>query len=195
MRSGLAAAIASEVTRADPIGSRVAARGNVCAARRAGQRLFQPPAQVEQHAIPIVKRLAQAVDSFIGVSDGGRHRVSRHRSYGRRRCCARFRHGWSYANRHRRRSYARHCSARTFASKNGNAASEPKSAAPGPNNAGPEPERVAHLGSAATVPRLRAPRSAMSRRERPVSPIGFRTLTPSRIQTGSRFPCRPIWRN
>jgi hypothetical protein len=162
------------------------------ATRSAALRTSKTVCQVEHHAFLFAKRLAQAVDSFIGVSDGGRHRVSRHRSYGRRHCCARFRHGWSYANRHRRRSYARYYLAQTFASKSGNAASEPNTAAPRPNNVGSEPERVAHLGSAATVPRLHALRSAMSRRERPVSPIGFRTLTASRIQPGSSFPCRPI---
>jgi hypothetical protein len=141
--------------------------------------------------------------------NGGRHRVKRRRpSYGLRQSCAPRRRCQSCVRRHRRRSYARpRCSSvRTFAAQIGNAVLEPNTAvlepsiavlepsiaAPEPNTAAPEPGCVAHPGSVATAPGLRALRSAVPCCEHPASPIGSRTLTPSPIQTGSSFPCRPI---
>ena len=133
--------------------------------------------------------------------NGGRHRAKRRRpSYGLRQSCAP-RRRQSCVRRHRRRSYARprHSSAPTFAARIGTAALErntaalePSTAAPEPNTAAPEPGCVAHPGSVATAPRLRDLRSAAPCCERPASPIGSRTLTPSPPQTGSSFPCRPI---
>src|SRR5512143_4048660 len=90
------------------------------------------------------QRSGWTVDSFFRITGGGRHRVSRHRNHGRRRCCARLRHDWGYTSRHRRRSCDHRSPSVTFAAKKrdavlrlGSAAPGPNSAAPGPNNAAP----------------------------------------------------------
>src|SRR5512143_816395 len=81
------------------------------------------------------QRSGWTVDSFFRITGGGRHRVSRHRNHGRRRCCAHLRHDWGYTSRHRRRSCDHRSPSVTFAAKKRDAVLRLGSAAPGPNNA------------------------------------------------------------
>src|SRR5512143_2239791 len=118
------------------------------------------------------QRSGWTVDSFFRITGGGRHRVSRHRNHGRRRCCARRRHDCGYTSRHRRRSCDHRSPSVTFAAKKrdavlrlgsaapglNNAAPGPNSAAPGPNNAAPGPNNAARgLHNAAPGPNNAGP--------------------------------------